>query len=298
MTPAPLALMAYSRPQHLASTISALKASPLFDQTPLTVFVDGPKGAADTDAVEAVRALVCAELPNADHRFAPANRGLAASVIAAVDEMVDRFGRVIVLEDDLLVSPDFLTFLNAGLDRYADDPRVMQVSGFLPPIATPLPSACFLPQTVSWGWATWARAWARFERCPTGHERLRTDRTFRHSFNRMGSYNYTHMLNRQLAGEIDSWAIRFYWSVFKEEGLVLHPPTSLVANAGFDGSGTHGTSGVSPLVRIPTALPSFAWPDKVARNPGVEQRVNSAYRKTFTTPASRLKVRLAEALGR
>lgn len=297
--PAPIALMAYARPHHLARTITALKDDPLFASSPLSVFVDGPRSDADRQAVEEVRTIVRSQLPAAEHRFQTANRGLAASVIAAVDELLDRYGRVIVVEDDLLVSPDFLLFMNEGLDRYANEQQVMQVSGFLPPLSRPLERAVFLPQTVSWGWATWKRAWANFEEVPVGHERLRTDRAFGHRFNRQGSYNYRLMLDRQLAGKIDSWAIRFYWSVFKRSGLVLYPPETLVANAGMDGSGTHGTSGiVAAAVEPPAPLGAFEWPLCVSVDAQAESVVNKAYRNAFTTPASRLKVRLAQMIGR
>ncbi len=159
---APLALFVYKRAAHTARTIAALKACDGFADTAVTVFADGAKSVADEPAVAAVRALVAAELPGAQLVAAPANQGLARSIIAGTTALVRQHGRVIVLEDDLLVAPDFLTFMNAALDRYADDARVMQVSGHMFDVDVG-PHPVFLPFVTSWGWGTWARAWDHFD---------------------------------------------------------------------------------------------------------------------------------------
>ncbi len=191
---------------------------------------------------------------------AESNQGLARSIIGGVTRLTTEFGRVIVVEDDLVVAPQFLTYMNAALNRYADDDRVMQISGYMFPVTTfsDRTEALFLPFTTSWGWATWARAWEHFDAQANGWERLDQDPSLRHRFNVHGSFDYFHMLKLQLAGAIDSWAIRWYWSVFIREGLVLHPPRTMVQNTGFDGSGTHGwrtarnfETRKEPLSRIP-----------------------------------------------
>ena len=297
---APLGLFVYKRPDHSARTIAALKACDDFAATPVTVFSDGPKSAGDIAAVNAVRALVAAELPGATLVAAPANKGLAASIIAGVTRLVGEHGRVIVVEDDLLVAPDFLTFMNAALDRYADDDRVVQVTGFLPILRHRLETAVFMPHTSSWTWGTWARAWRLFEADPVDCERLSRSPALRHRFNRNGTYDYARALTRQRRGETDSWAIRWYWSVFKAGGLTVYPPQSLVTNIGFDGSGTHGARGVATATGSqvpPSPAGPFVWPEVVEVDSEVEATINRAYRATVRNPVALAKSALRMVAG-
>jgi hypothetical protein len=200
------------------------------------------------------------------------NYGLAKSIITGVEELCERFGRVIVLEDDLVVAPGFLEFMNRALDRYAESERVVQVSGFNfeVPELRGNSSALFLPFTVSWGWATWKRAWEKFDSSSQGWETLRNDADLRHRFNLNGSYDYATMLEQQMKGLRDSWAVRWYWTVFKANGLGLFPPVSLVTNTGFDGSGTHGRGLLrqfdnpgAPLVSKHISLPDSVLVDEI-----------------------------------
>lgn len=240
---APIAIFCYRRPDHLRNTLESLMRCEGLEQSPLIVYGDGPRNAEEVAAVEETRATAKAMLgERAEYHFSEVNLGLSRSVIAGVSDAVSRFGRAIVVEDDLDLSPSFLTFMNQALDRYADEERVFQVSGYMfdVPELKAASSALFLPFTVSWGWATWKRAWDQFDPQATGWEALRTNKVMRRRFNLDGSYDYATMLMRQMAGLRNSWAVRWYWSVFKANGLVLFPPVSLVSNTGFDGSGTHG----------------------------------------------------------
>ncbi len=134
--------------------------------------------------------------------------------------------------------------MNAALVRYADEPRVMQISGHMFPVEIRVDAeAFFLPFVTSWGWSTWDRAWRMFDPDASGHERLRTDARLKHRFDLLGSYPYYAMLEAQLAGKIDSWAVRWYLSVFLNAGLVLYPARTMVKNAGLDGSGEHRSTG-------------------------------------------------------
>jgi Glycosyl transferase family 2 len=240
---APIAIFAYKRPEHLQRTIDSLKRCEGFANSKIIVFGDGPKSPGDIGAVDATRRIAEARLGSqAEYRFRDKNAGLAASIIDGVDEITRRFGRAIVLEDDLELSSNFLTYVNAGLDRYQDDAKVYQISGqlFDTPEFIDRGAALFLPFTTSWGWGTWRRAWDRFDPLASGWEKLKTDRTLRRRFNLDGCYDYSTMLERQMAGFGDSWAIRWYWSVFRDDGMVCFPPITLVRNTGLDGSGTHG----------------------------------------------------------
>lgn len=238
---APIAVFAYRRTDHLSKTLDALERCAEFSRSPVFVFSDGAKSEAGAADVAAVRALVRARLrPNMSLVEAPANRGLANSICRAVTDLCDRYGRVIVIEDDLVVSPHALAWLNAGLDRYRDDEHVFQISAhqFDIPDFAGRKDGLFLHLTTSWGWATWKRAWDRFDPHAEGWEKLKSDRALRQRFD-VGGQHYSEMLRRQMEGRLDSWAIRWWWTVFKADGISLFPPRSLVQNIGFDETATH-----------------------------------------------------------
>lgn len=256
---APVVVFAYRRPAHLRNTLESLMRCEGIARSPLVIYGDGPRCTEEMVAVEETRTVARAMLRDgAEYHFYETNQGLARSVIEGVTDVVSRYGRAIVVEDDLELSTSFLTFMNHALDRYANDERVFQVSGYMfdVPILKDTPSALFLPFTVSWGWATWARAWDQFDPQATGWEALCTNKVLRRRFNLDGTYDYASMLLRQMEGLRDSWAVRWYWTVFKANGLVLFPPVSLVSNTGFDGSGTHGRGLLRKFSKARLALSS------------------------------------------
>ncbi len=245
MPNAPVVAFAYRRPDHVRRTLESLFANPEALASPLFVFCDGPRKESDAPAVKQTRATVRATVRKYGHSNATIvererNLGLANSIIDGVGRLCAEFGRAIVVEDDLILAPMFLAFLNDALDRYQRDNRVFQISGHMFPVEIASKTdSFFLPFTTSWGWATWARAWRHFDPNATGLTGLRTDRALRRRFDLDASYPYFAMAERQARGEIDSWAIRWYLSVFIRGGLTLHPRRTLVTNIGFDGSGEH-----------------------------------------------------------
>jgi hypothetical protein len=263
---APIALFVYKRADHLQATLTSLKSCNGFGRSKIIVFGDGAKTERDLEAVEAARRVARDQLGlSAEYRFNRDNRGLALSIIQGVDEVTKTYGRAIVLEDDLLVSPNFLQFMNDALARYENDPRVFQVSGhmFNAPEFQRRTTALFLPFTTTWGWATWRRAWIRFDPFAEGWTALRTDAALRTRFNLDGAYDYASMLEQQMAGFRDSWGIRWYWSAYKNKGVACFPPVPLVRNIGMDGTGTHGrgvlrrfNDGSAPKGANPIVFPS------------------------------------------
>jgi Glycosyltransferase like family 2 len=244
MNYAPIAIFVYKRPDHTRRTIEALLQCPEFAESLLYVFCDGAKKPEDQAAIDETRAVVRSIVgEKAKMIEAAQNQGLANSIIAGVSKLLDEFDRVIVLEDDLIVSPHFLSYMNVALETYQNESLVMQVSGYMFPIKemASQTEAMFLPFTASWGWGTWRRAWDYFDPNATGWEVLKTDAAMKSRFNLNEAYNYFDMLASQMSGEIDSWAIRWYWSVFQNNGCVLYPSISHVDNIGIDGSGTHGS---------------------------------------------------------
>ena len=243
MTPtyAPIALFAFNRPNHLARTLEALAACPEAWQTSITLYCDGSRRSSDDAAVAAVRGVAQATTGFASLTVAPSERnlGLASSIIRGVGAQLAVSDRVIVVEDDLVVSPHFLRFMNRGLDLYADEPRVASIHGYTYPTGEVLPETFFQRGADCWGWATWARAWRHFE--PDGAQllaRLRQRRLTR-QFDLEGSYPFTRMLEDQIAGRNNSWAIRWHAACYLDELLTLYPGRTLVENIGNDSSGTH-----------------------------------------------------------
>jgi GT2 family glycosyltransferase len=264
--PAPIALFLYHRPKHTLRCLQSLASNPEFLDSPLYLFCDGAKEAADAPAVEEVRRIARA-LPHPRKVLfeATSNRGLAASVIAGVTQVVEEHGSVVVVEDDLVLAPTFLAFMNRSLHHYADDARVMQVSGHMYPIDPGSEDdAVFLPMACSWGWATWDRAWRRFDPDMRDYQTLVEQPGLRRLFNVDGAVPYFSILKRQRVGKADSWFIRWYLSLFMSGGMTLYPRHSLVRNEGFDGTGVHcGVGGCpydasgalphQPLTRLPDA---------------------------------------------
>ncbi len=242
MTRAPIALFVYARVDHARLTLEALRRCPDAPEHDLIVFSDGARTADKQAAVDEVRRFLqtvrgfrSVELHHRPHNF-----GLAKSVIEGVTEVLARHDSVIVLEDDMVTSPHFLTYMNESLAKYADDDRVISIHGYVYPMpGAALPEAFFLRGADCWGWGTWKRGWCLFN--PDGRhllDQLRKQGLLR-EFDFNGSYPYSDMLAAQIKGENDSWAIRWYASAFLADKLTLYPGRSLVHNTGNDDSGTH-----------------------------------------------------------
>jgi hypothetical protein len=245
MNLAPIALFVYKRPVHTRKTIEALQGNALASQSCLYLFSDGPKDQDTANAVAEVRQYIrsITGFRSVNIIERERNRGLAQSVIAGVTHLCNEHDRVIVLEDDLVVSPYFLEYMNNALNRYENEARVMQISGYLFPAKTEDDKDAFLlPFTTSWGWATWQRAWKYFDPDMIGCKTIQTDPSLQKKFDLGGAYPYSRMLEDQKSGKVDSWGILWYLSVFMRSGLVLYPKQTLVNHIGYDETATHAKS--------------------------------------------------------
>lgn len=239
---APIALFVYNRPWHTRQTVEALLANAEASETPLYVFSDAPRNEAASLAVAEVRSyirdIVGFKAVTIIER--ETNIGLARSIIGGVTRLCGKYGRVIVMEDDLVTSPYFLRFMNDALDIYDSDERVVSIHGYVYQVKATLPETFFLRGAdCCWGWATWKRGWNLFE--PDGRLLLRelVHQKLVYRFDYDGTYPYTRMLKNQIKGKNNSWAIRWHASAFLENRFTLYPGRSLVLNIGFDSSGTH-----------------------------------------------------------
>jgi glycosyltransferase involved in cell wall biosynthesis len=246
---APIVVFAYNRPDHLTACLESLAANPQARDSTLTIYCDGPKPGEDPTNIQAVREIAFSWEGNIPSTFAEirvveqqVNRGLANSVISGVSETLANHDRVIVVEDDLLVSPDFLSFMNQGLNLYENETDVISIHGFMYAVDADLGQSVFLRGADCWGWATWRRGWELFRPDSTellAELKLRRDRK---DFDFNGAFPYTTMLQEQAEGKIDSWAVRWYASAFLADKLTLYPGVSLVVNNGQGVGGTNFTS--------------------------------------------------------
>jgi hypothetical protein len=254
----PIALFTYNRPEHTAKTLAALARNGRASSSDLTVFCDGPKHGEDRANVERVRSIARETKGFRSIRVIERseNMGLARSVIAGVSHMLREHATVIVVEDDMTTSPHFLTFMNDGLARYAEESRVISVCGYAPPSSRPRPDSYFLPGAHCWGWATWRRGWALFE--PNAATLLDgiLKRDLIYTFDWRGAESLTRLLQRSAQGDsgIDSWALRWMASAILHGKFTLYPGASLLVNNGFDGTGTHRTT-TSALATVLTDRP-------------------------------------------
>lgn len=239
--PAPVALFVYNRPWHSRQTIEALQANALARETELYIFSDGPRAEADVKKVEEVRNyLRSVEGFQSVHIVeSNVNKGLAKSVIAGVTNVLQTNSNIIVLEDDMVTSAFFLTYMNRALELYKNETDVISIHGYIYPVKEALPETFFLKGADCWGWATWKRGWDLFEENGSVLLQELKDKALTHEFDFYGTYPYTRMLEKQIRGENNSWAIRWYASAFLKNKLTLYPGKSLLRNIGNDTSGTH-----------------------------------------------------------
>lgn len=239
---APILLFVYNRPEHVKRTLAALEQNILAKESELFIYADAARSPQDEASVAEVRKIIRTALPffkqvNIIER--ETNWGLARSIIDGVTTQINRYERVIVLEDDLIVAPYFLKFMNDALDTYQHEEKVGHIQACDFTQDASLPDTFLIKWTGSWGWATWKRAWKYFN--PDGkallEELQRRKLTYTFDFN--GKYGYTRMLRRQTEGKNNSWAIRWNASLFLNDILSLNVGKSLVQNEGFDGSGTN-----------------------------------------------------------
>ena len=242
MGQAPIALFLYRRLEHSVRTVEALQANPEAKTSDLFVFCDGARSEKDSAEVDAVRSYArrITGFRSVSVIEAPGNRGLSAAIMSGVGQILGKFDRVVVIEDDIVCSRPFLSWVNKALDRYEREDRVFCISGYVYPIelakgALPF----FLLGADCWGWATWKRAWSRFRADGGQLRREIVERKLRRRLDFDNTYPYMRMLEDQIARHNDSWAIRWYASALLSDGYCLYPPTSLVENTGLDGSGTH-----------------------------------------------------------
>ena len=240
---APIVVFTYKRLDTLKKTITSLNCANLSKESDLIVFSDAAKSEKDLHQVILVREYLktITGFKNIKINLANKNKGLANSIIDGVTKVVAQYGKVIVLEDDLEVSENFLVFMNQSLEFYEQKQKVFSVSGFSLKINIPSDykyDVYFTPRGLSWGWATWEDRWNTVDWEVKGFKAFKTDTKARRAF-ALGGTDLYPMLEKQMESNLDSWAIRWFYSQFKNNTVTVYPNKSTVKNMGFDEDATH-----------------------------------------------------------
>ncbi|PWJ40825.1 glycosyltransferase family protein [Sediminitomix flava] len=283
---APIALFVYNRPDHALKTLEALSINQGAEKSKLYIFADGPKqnvNSVDLDKIQQTRTTIekkkwCGEV---EIIYSEKNKGLAKSITEGVNLLLNKYGKIIVLEDDIVTSQGFLSFMNNSLSYYENEEKVMHIGGFLPPnqkLASTLETPFFSPFMSCWGWATWKRAWDKINLNENElHQYLQDNNSF-NEYNLDGTLEFHKQLEDNISGKISTWAIKWYSSIFIEKGLCLYPHHSMVQNIGQDGSGVHsGTMYYNPYY-IEKLLESETIPSSLLIE---ESQVGREYLKSF-----------------
>ncbi|SDJ36305.1 Glycosyl transferase family 2 [Pedobacter sp. ok626] len=268
---APIALFVYNRPVHTQRVIEALQKNVYAELSDLYIFSDGAR-TGDEAIVSEVRALVKKTdgFKSVTVVERPTNFGLAKSVISGVTQLNKEYGHVIVFEDDVVSSPYTLKYFNDALEKYKDTPKVMHIGAFMYAIDTKgLPETFFVRHISSQCWATWDRAWQYFE--PDIDKIIQQfDEKKKFAFELDGAMNFWKHVMEFKHGKNNSWAIRWYASVFLKGGLGLQTSVSMVDNIGHDGSGVHSEKSNIYAVTV-KADPVSSFPDKIEEHPEAYQ---------------------------
>jgi hypothetical protein len=237
-------LFVYNRPEHTRRVLDGLRQN---DIDKLHVFADGPESTDEIGPIESVRDLVHSiDWCETDIIEREENWGLAENTVDGLNRMFTEYDRVVMLEDDDVPSPDFMDYMEACLDKYEDEDRVMSVTGFSIPIELPDDyqyDVFFTHRETSWGWGSWKSAWDHYERKPDEMRRqIAENENEVREILEIAGYDLFSNLEKQLEGNSDSWSIWWALAIAEQEGICVNPVESRIKQIGHDGSGVHCSS--------------------------------------------------------
>ncbi|MDP5230059.1 MAG: glycosyltransferase [Cellulophaga sp.] len=272
MPNAPIAVFVYKRLEPLKATIASLAKNTWAQQSELYIFSDGAGHPKDEKLVQEVRDFLktITGFENVTIVLSEGNKGLATSIILGVSKVFETFDRIIVLEDDLISSPNFLVYMNSALEYYKDRPEIFSIAGYSPSVNFPddyTYDVYFTQRASSWGWATYRKQWEGVDWKVKGYKKFKTNFLAQLRFNRMGS-DMSGMLAKQMKGKLDSWAIRWCFHQFQHNLYTVFPKKSKIVNIGFTAQATN-TNNTKLELRFATALDAtnqqnFNFKDNVA----------------------------------
>lgn len=243
---APVVLFAYKRLDTLKKVVKSLEEAELSNQTDIYIYVDAAKKTGDLEKNKAVKDYLenwkdTSVFKKVSIEYASSNKGLSASIIQGVGKVMDEYGKAIVVEDDIVVSKDFLSFMNRSLDYYEKEEKVWAITGYteeLDMLKNMEYSTFPWYRCDCWGWASWKDRWECVDWEVADYNKFIFSPRMRRKMNR-GGEDMARMLDAQMAGAINSWAIRWGYAASKADRVIIHPTISRVSNIGFDGEGSN-----------------------------------------------------------
>jgi hypothetical protein len=278
-----IVLFVYNRPYHTKEVLEGLKKNNI---SKLYIFSDGSKNDKDKAEVKEVRNLIRnVEWCETEIHINSTNKGLANSIVDGVNYMLSKYDRVIVLEDDCVPSPDFVSFMGECFNRYENTEKIMSISGYSLPIKIPKNykhDIYFAYRSCSSGWGTWKRAWKYFNRDEDFMRKIEESMSFRKRVLRAGE-DLISMLERQRKGIIDSWAVFWSLNIIKKEGLCIFPVKPRIQNIGFDGSGVHcKTRTTSDVELLNNYTQSLNFPEDIEPKGEIIREIKGLYSLSFS----------------
>lgn len=279
MNLAPIVLFVYNRPWHTQQTVEALQKNTLALASELYIYSDEAKNENARKGVDEVRKYL--KTIDGFRKVTiierETNWGLANSIINGVTKVINEYGKVIILEDDLVTSPYFLKYMNEALEFYNDKEKVWHISGYtLPFDKIDLKEHFFLKPTTCWGWGTWSNRWKYFIK-DSDYFLNKFDKNQIHDFNVNNSYPYYSHLVMNQEKKINTWAIFWYATVYFNNGLSLHPLTSMIANIGHDGSGIHCGKSCYFEVELERNNKENLFPTNISIDESINNRLTQYY---------------------
>lgn len=286
---APIVLFVYNRLWHTQKTIESLQNNYLAQDSELFIYSDGPKNDSDFQKVAEVRNYIkkIDGFKKITIIEREQNLGLAKSIISGVSEIIEQYGKVIIFEDDLVSSPSTLNYFNEGLDFYKNNKKIFCITGYNYPSSTmkipeEYPYEIYLcPRNGSWGWGTWKDRWEKADWIVSDYSSFITNLTMQRMFN-YGGEDLTSMLKSQMDGKINSWSIRWCYSMFKNGGYCIYPVESFIDNIGIDGTGVH--CGKDETKRFKNNTLNTKVKINFVQDIEIDEEIMQQFRKIFYSP--------------
>ena len=288
MTYAPIALFTYNRADHTQKAIESLLLNAESKESDLFIFSDGPKNEKAVDGVKRNREYIheIKKLEGIAFKSVTLierekNWGLANSLIAGITDVINQYGKIIVVEDDLILSPFFLKFMNEGLEKYNDEDRVGAISAYIYSDLNNLPNTFFLRHFHCWGWATWRRAWQHMDMSMEGINKVSVWYMIRRIGILPGIFKYYRTLHKyKHIAQYSAWAARWDLSILVRDGIGICPGVNLSENIGM-AEGEHYSDADSKRPEALVKISPFVWPIVYNDSMRIDERQKRLDIRTF-----------------